>query len=158
LANKLAIEQDISSAYLNKQLLDESQNNILSSMDQIISQIADVEQKENLFLNEREDLETQCNNLKNMYAEELGHYIEEKNLIKSIYDIDEDKMKLSKSIDQTTESINNNQSEINRLSNKIASNRQMIKDTTDKIKNISESFLAADHIEKELDERIIQPY
>jgi len=84
LANKQAIEQDISSAYLNKQLLDESQNNILSSMDQIISQIADVEQKENLFLNEREDLETQCNNLKNMYAEELGHYIEEKNLIKSI--------------------------------------------------------------------------
>jgi len=67
-------------------------------------------------------------------------------------------MKFSKSIDQTTESINNNQSEINRLSNKIASNRQMIKDTTDKIKNISESFLAADHIEKELDERIIQPY
>lgn len=53
-------------------------------MDQIISQIADVEQKENLYLNEREDLETQCNNLKNMYAEELGHYIEEKNLIKSI--------------------------------------------------------------------------
>ena len=67
-------------------------------------------------------------------------------------------MKFSKSIDQTTESINSNQSEINRLSNKIASNRQMIKDTTDKIKNISESFLAADHIEKELDERIIQPY
>jgi len=44
------------------------------------------------------------------------------------------------------------------LSNKIASSRQMIKDTSDKIKNISESFLAADHIEKELEERIITPF
>lgn len=34
----------------------------------------------------------------------------------------------------------------------------MITSTSDKIKNISESFLAADHIEKELEERIIIPF
>lgn len=157
MANKLLIEEDLKSVNSNKQLLDESQNKILNTMDDILSKISEIEQKENHLINEREDVESQCDNLKNKYADELGHYLEEKNLIKSIYELDDEKIKFSKLIDQSTESINSNQAEIIRLSNKVSSNRQMVKDTSEKIKNMSDTFLAADHIEKELDQRIIQP-
>jgi len=60
-------------------------------------------------------------------------------------------------IDKNTENINNKHAEVNRLSNKVSSSRQLIKDTGEKIKNLSETFIAADHIEKELEERIILP-
>jgi len=106
LANKKGIEKDIEQAILNKQLLDESYNKILSNMDQIMSKLTELELKETNLLNEREDIEVQVNDLKNNYAEELGHFIEEKSLIKSIYEIDEEKSKYSKLIDSKTTKIN----------------------------------------------------
>jgi len=65
MANKKGIEKDIEHALLNKQLLDESYNKILSSIDQIMSKLTELELKETSLLNEREDIEGQVNNLKN---------------------------------------------------------------------------------------------
>jgi hypothetical protein len=65
MANKKGIEKDIEQALLNKQLLDESYNKILSSIDQIMSKLTELELKETSLLNEREDIEGQVNNLKN---------------------------------------------------------------------------------------------
>lgn len=65
MANKKGIEIDIEHATLNKQLLDESYNKILSSMDQIMSKLSELELKETSLLNEREDIEGQVNDLKN---------------------------------------------------------------------------------------------